>query len=112
VSKCEAVQYSDEMSCMRCDLRWDTNEPVPPKCKPRHSLDGVFESAAEALAHRSPNTPAGEIAMVSIAISLKRIADGFDQPCNAWGETAVEAIGGNIGRALSEDRTFRQARGL
>jgi hypothetical protein len=29
---CEAIQYSDEMACARCRLRWDTNDPEPPSC--------------------------------------------------------------------------------
>lgn len=29
---CQARQYSDEMHCPRCRLRWDTNDPEPPVC--------------------------------------------------------------------------------
>jgi hypothetical protein len=28
--RCQARQYSDEMVCAPCGLRWDTNEPDPP----------------------------------------------------------------------------------
>lgn len=28
---CEAIQYSDEMFCARCGLRWDVNDETP--CK-------------------------------------------------------------------------------
>lgn len=72
-----------------------------------HPFGGQFEPPAEAMAQASPATPLSEIALASIAISLKRIADDMTTPCNAWGETAVEAIGGNIGRALAEDRQWR-----
>jgi hypothetical protein len=32
VSKCEAVQYSDQMVCAKCVVRWDVNDPAPPAC--------------------------------------------------------------------------------
>lgn len=35
---CKAIQQSDEMYCARCDLRWDTNDSDPPKCKPAIDL--------------------------------------------------------------------------
>lgn len=31
---CEARRYGDETVCARCGLRWDTNDPEPPACKP------------------------------------------------------------------------------
>lgn len=31
--RCKAIQYSDEMHCAKCNLRWDTNDPEPPPCK-------------------------------------------------------------------------------
>lgn len=31
---CQAIQYSDEMACSLCGLRWDTNDPAPPPCNP------------------------------------------------------------------------------
>lgn len=30
---CKAIQYSDEMYCPECDLRWDVNDPEPPECR-------------------------------------------------------------------------------
>lgn len=30
---CKAIQYSDEMHCAPCGLRWDTNDPDPPPCR-------------------------------------------------------------------------------
>lgn len=30
--ECRAIQYSDEMHCPSCRLRWDTNDPEPPPC--------------------------------------------------------------------------------
>lgn len=38
--QCAAIQYSDEMHCPRCRLRWDTNDPEPPPCAPK-SQSGV-----------------------------------------------------------------------
>lgn len=29
---CHARQYSDEMHCPVCRLRWDVNDPEPPAC--------------------------------------------------------------------------------
>jgi hypothetical protein len=60
------------------------------------------------MANNNPAIPLSTIAQASIAISLKRIADSMMEPCNAWGETAVEAIGGNISRALSEYSQWRR----
>lgn len=30
---CFAVQHSDQMRCLECDLTWDTNDPHPPACR-------------------------------------------------------------------------------
>ena len=30
---CRAIQYSDEMHCASCGLRWDVNDPEPPECR-------------------------------------------------------------------------------
>src|SRR5690554_6098583 len=32
MSKCNAVQFSDQMSCS-CGNVWDMNDPYPPECK-------------------------------------------------------------------------------
>lgn len=32
---CHARQYSDEMHCPKCRLRWDVNDPERPECAPR-----------------------------------------------------------------------------
>lgn len=29
---CRIQQWSDEMVCATCKLRWDTNDPEPPQC--------------------------------------------------------------------------------
>lgn len=31
---CFARQSADRMTCRRCNLVWDTNDPAPPACKP------------------------------------------------------------------------------
>jgi hypothetical protein len=36
-TKCLAVQHSDQMTCEKCDLRWDMNDPERPMCKRRGS---------------------------------------------------------------------------
>lgn len=38
MSKCQAVQQSDEMFCAGCDLRWSVNDPNPPKCLHKERL--------------------------------------------------------------------------
>lgn len=30
---CKAIQQSDEMYCVSCNLRWDVNDPEPPTCQ-------------------------------------------------------------------------------
>lgn len=50
----------------------------------------------EALSAPSPQ----EMALYSIAISLKRIADALGGPINNYGETFGEAIQGQIARGL------------
>ena len=32
-NNCLAVQYTDSMSCRRCELSWHTNDPSPPACR-------------------------------------------------------------------------------
>lgn len=32
MSTCQAVQYSDQMSCGRCGLQWDVGDPDRPAC--------------------------------------------------------------------------------
>lgn len=32
MSKCSAVQFSDQMSC-NCGNVWDMNDPYPPECR-------------------------------------------------------------------------------
>ena len=34
MSKCYAVQHSDEMVCERCRQSWDVNDRFEPECKP------------------------------------------------------------------------------
>lgn len=33
IGVCKAVQHSDQMVCLKCNLRWDMNNPYPPECK-------------------------------------------------------------------------------
>lgn len=30
---CDHVQHGDLTECVTCGLRWDTNDPAPPRCK-------------------------------------------------------------------------------
>lgn len=43
-----------------------------------HPFDGRFEPPAEAVAKANPRIPLSEIALASIAISLKRLADASE----------------------------------
>lgn len=52
-------------------------DPSPDQ-DPPHPFDGKFEPAAEAVAKDNPMIPLSEIALASIAISLKRLADTID----------------------------------
>jgi hypothetical protein len=45
------------------------------------------------------------IAALSIAISLKRIADSLTGACNEYGETMAESISGSISRGMNQIRT-------
>lgn len=65
-----------------------------------HPLDGQFEPQAEAWAKMQPTIPASEIAQVSTAISLRRLADAFTSSVNDYGETLPEAIAGELRRGL------------
>lgn len=38
VRGCKARQISDQMSCARCGLLWDINDPDPPECKTKFFL--------------------------------------------------------------------------
>ena len=44
--QCEAVQYSDQMVCKKCDIAWDMNDPEPPRCDAE--LDKRIPRRAEA----------------------------------------------------------------
>ncbi len=44
VMRCQARQYSDEMYCPRCRLRWDANDRDVPGCR----TDAEIEAEAKA----------------------------------------------------------------
>ena len=58
-----------------------------------------MESDAEAWSKAREKPVAVEVAMISIAISLKRIADAFNEP-NAYGEVGSAAIANSIARGI------------
>lgn len=41
---CEAMQCSDQMTCVRCSLNWDVNDSHPPLC-PKLDQDAVLKSS-------------------------------------------------------------------
>jgi len=45
MSKCEAVQHSDQMVCDACALAWDMNDPAPPECENARLRDALKEVA-------------------------------------------------------------------
>jgi hypothetical protein len=67
------------------------------------------EKSLEAAAYRISDSrnPADQLALTSIAISLKRIADAMTSPVNEYGETMAEAIAGNIQRALRDAASLK-----
>lgn len=52
-------------------------QPSPDQ-DPPHPFDGQFEPPAEAASKENPRIPMSDIALASIAISLKRLADQID----------------------------------
>lgn len=38
---CKARQYSDTMTCGPCGLQWDVNDPEPPQCLNRRTVQPV-----------------------------------------------------------------------
>lgn len=36
---CQARQVSDQMSCHKCGLVWDINDPEPPQCLTNHQRE-------------------------------------------------------------------------
>lgn len=52
-------------------------DPSPDQ-DPPHPFDGQFEPPAEAVSKENPRIPLSEIALASIAISMKRLADRID----------------------------------
>lgn len=61
-------------------------------------LDGHLEEPARDASSGS------EAALISIAVSLKRIADEMTGPCNEYGETMAQAIYGGIARGMRDGR--------
>lgn len=61
MSKCEAVQHSDEMACGRCGLRWDVSDESPPACgKDVEAVAGRVDlSKALAALNRTTESRAG-----------------------------------------------------
>jgi len=33
ISRCNAMQHSDQMVCAPCNIAWDMNDPAPPACR-------------------------------------------------------------------------------
>ena len=48
---CQAVRYSDEMYCAKCNLRWDVNDPEPPKCRDEVVQTGDLNSMPQSGCH-------------------------------------------------------------
>lgn len=40
---CKARQQSDEIACAKCGLRWEANDPDPPKCNVQRSARVILE---------------------------------------------------------------------
>jgi len=67
--RCEARQMSDQMSCTRCGLVWDMNDPDRPECRQRSNpaerpakggrvlVTGAERVHSSVLAGRSKNKP-------------------------------------------------------
>ena len=70
----------------------ETMSPEP------HCLDGKLEPEAR------DSSSITEAATLSIAISLKRIADAMTGPVNAYGETVWEATPGEMRRGSANGR--------
>ncbi len=45
MGECKAIQQSDEMFCAACALRWDVNDPDPPRCRRKVVLVGLSGAA-------------------------------------------------------------------
>ena len=56
MTRCHAIQYSDEMHCPVCRLRWDTNDPEPPACA-RKTPSGLPIVDAPSIAPGRPDEP-------------------------------------------------------
>lgn len=65
---CEARQYSDQMSCHRCGLVWDMNDPEPPEC-----LDGSQPTSAEKNAERQRQAESKPPAPETVGVAVHAI---------------------------------------
>lgn len=65
-------------------------DPMPDYQEP-HPFDGQFEQPAEVFAKSNPAVPLSDIALASLAISLKRMADAMSET-NEYGEGPAKAI--------------------
>lgn len=62
--QCAAYQVSDQMSCPKCGLIWDVNDPEPPQCgKPRTRSHSALITARDkfmsGLEQRNPQVVKG-----------------------------------------------------
>jgi len=97
-SDCFAVQHSDQMFCVGCNVTWDINDPAPPKCllKTSHhneivrpTLVETFAEIVEVISKRSTCSRlkvgclvANENLTSVVAIGYNGNARGLDNGCD------------------------------
>ena len=61
MSKCYAVQHSDQMVCERCYQAWDVNDVCEPECNPVATHATLRDQFAMAALHGIMANPGGPI---------------------------------------------------
>ena len=61
---CKARQYSDEMVCHECNLRWDVNDQYPPDCFQGKSSGK--EEDREYLKDKKPSKASKEVGLIAL----------------------------------------------
>ena len=105
---CRAIQYSDEMHCAKCVLRWDVNDPDPPGCLGDQSMRPITADEDERLTFLIEE--AAEV--IQEATKIKRFGWSSYHPDDPKQQTNRERLQSEVADFLGAFRLLRERDGL